>query len=81
MKKYLSNLLWLLSDRVFMLVFQLSLFASIKRIYGLDILGSWATIMNISQILLSLFLFGIDIVVVKRIVENPSSTGTEIGCA
>ena len=81
MKKYLSNLFWLLSDRVFMLVFQLSLFSAIKRLYGLDTLGEWATITNLSQLLLSFFLLGIDVIVVKRIVEDPNKAGNEIGSA
>lgn len=81
MSRYLSNLFWLLSDRVFMMVFQLSLFASIKRLYGLEVLGGWATLNNISQLLLSVFLFGIDIVVVKKIIDKPSCAGREIGSA
>ncbi|HBM2749924.1 TPA: hypothetical protein LU076_002466, partial [Enterobacter hormaechei subsp. xiangfangensis] len=81
MSRYLSNLFWLLSDRVFMMVFQLSLFASIKRLYGLEVLGGWATLNNISQLLLSVFLFGIDIVVVKKIIDKPSHAGREIGSA
>lgn len=81
MSKYLSNLFWLLSDRVFMMVFQLSLYASIKRLYGLEILGEWATLNNISQLLLSVFLFGIDVVVIKKIIDNPSEAGKEIGSA
>lgn len=64
-----------------MLVFQLSLFSSIKRIYGLDVLGDWATLTNLSQLLLSIFLLGIDVVVVKRIVDKPEDAGKEIGSA
>lgn len=81
MTKYINNLFWLISDRVFMLVFQLSLYSSIKRIYGLDVLGNWATLTNLSQLLLSLFLLGIDVVVVKRIVDKPVDAGKEIGSA
>lgn len=64
-----------------MMVFQLSLYASIKRLYGLDVLGEWATLNNISQLLLSVFLFGIDVVVIKKIIENPQAAGKEIGSA
>lgn len=81
MKKYILNMAWMLSDRVLMLLFQLTLFSSIKRVYGIDILGGWATINNLSQILISFFMLGIDIIVVKKIVESPHNAGKEIGSA
>ncbi len=81
MKKYILNLLWMLGDRVSMLVFQLYVFSSIKRLYDLNTLGSWSTINNLSQILMSVFMLGIDIVVIKRIVENNDGAGKEIGSA
>lgn len=69
----------MLSDRVLLLVFQLTLFASIKRVYGLESLGQWATLSNIAQLLLSFFLLGIDVVVVKRIIDHPQDASKEIG--
>lgn len=81
MKKYILNLIWMLSDRVLMLAFQLYVFSSIKRNFGTEVLGGWATINNLSQILISLFMLGIDIVVIKRIVEDKSAAGKEMGSA
>lgn len=81
MKKYLVNLVWMLSDRVLLLVFQLYIFSSIKRLYDVNILGGWATINNLSQILMSFFMLGIDVVVIKRIIENKDKAGEEIGTA
>lgn len=81
MKKYLFNLIWMLADRFLMLVFQLYIFVSIKRLYDLEILGGWSTINNLSQLLMSLFMLGIDVVVVKRIVETKERAGVEIGSA
>lgn len=81
MKKYLVNLVWMLSDRVLLLVFQLYIFSSIKRLYDVNVLGGWATINNLSQILMSFFMLGIDVVVIKRIIENKDNAGEEIGTA
>lgn len=81
MKKYILNLIWLLADRAFMLVFQVLLFATIKRSFGVEVLGAWATINNISQILLSIFLLGIDVVVIKRIIESSENAKYELGSA
>lgn len=81
MKKYFLNLLWLLTDRAFMLIFQVMLFASIKRSYSIEVLGAWSTINNLSQILLSIFLLGIDVVIIKRIIENENRARYEIGSA
>ncbi|MEM8325903.1 hypothetical protein Q4S25_21890, partial [Morganella morganii] len=81
MKKYISNLFWMLSDRVLVLIFQLLLFSLIKNTYGLETLGGWSVITNVSQLLLSFFLLGIDIVIVKRVIEDPASTGKELGTA
>lgn len=81
MKKYFLNLTWMLGDRVLMLVYQLFIFAAIKRIYGLDTLGAWSTINNLSQLLMSIFMLGIDLIVIKKIIENKDSAGKEIGSA
>lgn len=71
----------MLSDRVLVLIFQLLLFSLIKNTYGLETLGGWSVITNVSQLLLSFFLLGIDIVIVKRVIEDPTSTGKELGTA
>ncbi len=81
MKKYISNLFWMLSDRVLVLIFQLLLFSLIKNTYGLETLGGWSVITNVSQLLLSFFLLGIDIIIVKRVIEDPASAGKELGTA
>lgn len=81
MKKYLLNLLWMLADRILMLIFQLYVFAAIKRLYDLDTLGAWSTVNNLSQLLISVFMLGIDLIVIKKIVEKKNDVGKEIGSA
>lgn len=64
-----------------MLIFQLYIFSSIKKLYDVEVLGGWSTINNLSQILMSFFMLGIDVVVIKRIIENKSNAGEEVGAA
>lgn len=70
MKKYLLNIGVVLLDRIVMLLFQIWMASYYVRNIGISDYGQWAYTLNIITIVMSIFVFGIDVIVIKDIVNN-----------
>ena len=78
MKKYLLNIGVILFDRVAMLVFQIWMASYYVQTLGISNYGQWAYTLNMVTIIISIFILGIDVIVIKDIVNNKNKTGEYI---
>ncbi|OBU24853.1 oligosaccharide flippase family protein [Photobacterium aquimaris] len=78
MKKYLLNIGVILFDRVAMLVFQIWMASYYVQTLGISNYGQWSYTLNMITIIISIFILGIDVIVIKDIVNNKNKTGEYI---
>lgn len=78
MKKYLLNIGVVLFDRISMLIFQIWMASYYVRTIGIDNYGQWSYTLNIITIIVSLFILGIDVIIIKDIVNDVKKAGRYI---
>lgn len=74
MTKYIINIAVLLFDRISMLIFQLWMTSFFVKELGLSGYGQWSYSLNIITIIISIFILGIDVIIIKDIVRNKNRT-------
>ncbi|MCD9464074.1 hypothetical protein CJF25_13955 [Photobacterium phosphoreum] len=75
MKKYLLNIGVVLFDRIAMLAFQIWMASYYVQTLGISNYGQWAYTLNIITIIISIFILGIDVIIIKDIVNDKNKTG------
>lgn len=75
MKKYLLNIGVILFDRIAMLIFQIWMASYYVQTLGISNYGQWSYTLNIITIIISVFIFGIDVIIIKDIVNDKNKTG------
>lgn len=73
MINYVKNIFLLLFDRGAILLLNILIFVLAKNSYGLDSVGVWSIVANISQILSSIAFFNLNLIFIKDIIKDKNN--------